>query len=54
MKGRLPRLGVELMRYMGTRLSAWIFQWIKMVSGGRSWRKETGMVGKDGQSVLDL
>jgi hypothetical protein len=38
---------------MGTRLLGWIFQWIKMGFGGRSWKKETGMVGKDGQSALD-
>jgi ribonuclease Z len=38
---------------MGTRLLDWTFLWIKMGSGVRSWKKATGMVGKDGQSALD-
>ena len=53
MKEQLPRLDVESTRYMAMRLSGWIFQWIKMGSGGRSWKRETDMVEKDGLSVLD-
>jgi len=49
MKERLPPSGVGPTRYTGTRLLGWTFQWIKMGSGGRSWRKAKGMAGKDGQ-----